>query len=381
MASSADHGNRYRCLKCGFTLDEDPRIWKCPKCGYILDLVYEYGDTLPEYKELFRCSRGIWCFSNQIPRYSSTYSLGEGLTRTRVIRIDNLDIVAKLELYNPTGSFKDRGTAVAISMVKNLVSGNSIKVVEDSSGNAGLSTSCYATYTGLTPVIVVPRTAPRGKINAIELCGGNIIVAHNRDHASEVARELADREGYIYLPHTWLPHFVEGMKTIAYELYLEHGEELTHIFIPSSSGSALIGVYRGYLDLYRWGYIASVPKIIAVQNTYAYPLYRLAKNREPEIVEEQTLADGVSLKNPPRLHEMKKVIENSGGDVIVVSNSEIRHSVKTLIAQGILPEPTSASALAGLIKYSVYVEKPDRPAILITGSGLKMIDTLKQIAT
>jgi len=362
------------CRSCGWKGEERLNLYSCPKCGSPLDLEYRPADTLPEPRDLLRC-RGIWCFSGVLPSYGLKATLGEGLTGVTVFKLGRIGVAVKAEYQNPTGSFKDRGSALAISMAASKGAG---EVVEDSSGNAGISTSCYATAHGLRAVIVAPKSAPKGKLDLLRLCGAEVVLAETRDLASELAPMVAVERGGAYLPHTWLPHHVEAMKTIALEIHYQVEELPDTIFVPTSSGTLLIGLYRGFRELARLGYRRELPRLIAVQTRSFHPLYRLLKGGGLDI-EEENLADGISLRRPPRLVQMAEAVRETSGDVIVVGNSDIREALKMLIKKGYLVEPTSAVPLAGLMKAIASGLDPDRPMVILTGSGLKMPQVLAEV--
>ncbi|MEM4969762.1 MAG: pyridoxal-phosphate dependent enzyme [Sulfolobales archaeon] len=364
------------CRSCGWRGEEKLNIYSCPRCGSPLELEYSIEDILPEPREILKCRSGIWCFSKQLPSYKYRATLGEGMTRVIAIGLENLDIMVKAEYQNPTGSFKDRGSALAVSMA--LSKGAKI-IVEDSSGNAGIATSCYSRAYGLRAVIVAPKTAPRGKLDLLSLCGAEIILAETRGHAADLAPRIAVEKGGAYLPHTWLPHFVEAMKTIAYEIHYQVDELPDAIFIPTSSGTLLLGLYRGFKELVRYGYRKKIPKLIAVQTTSFHPLYRALKGEEMPL-EDENLADGISLDKPPRLKQMIDAIKETSGDVVVVSNNEIKHSLKLLLARGLIVEPTSATSIAGIIKAIQSGNNFNSPMAILTGSGLKMPQRLIELA-
>lgn len=367
--------NTLVCGSCGWRGPEALNIVSCPKCGKPLDLDYRAGERLPEYRELLRCHRGVWCFSELLPGYRYKATLGEGFTRVLQLRLQGSGFLAKMESQNPTGSFKDRGAAVAISMAISLGAG---VVVEDSSGNAGIATSCYSRAHGVRAVIVAPASAPIGKLDLIRLCGAEVVLAESREHASRLAPRIALERAGAYLPHTWLPHHVEAMKTIAYEIYYQVDEIPGTIFIPTSSGTLLLGIYRGFRDLKRLGYIERIPRLVAVQTRSYHPLYTAIKNKTLD-PEEENLADGISIRTPPRLEQMIQAVKETGGDVVVVSNNEIREALRELIELGVIVEPTSATAIAGIKKAREMGIDTERAMAILTGSGLKMIQSIRAI--
>lgn len=366
--------NTFICRSCGWRSHEDLNIYICPKCGSPIDLEYRRGKEIPEPRDILKCREGIWCFSQLLPSYRYRATLGEGMTRIVDLKVGEAKVMAKAESQNPTGSFKDRGAALAVSMALSM---GAKAVVEDSSGNAGIATACYSKAHGVSPIIVVPSTAPKGKIDLIRLCGAEIAVARDREQAALLAPKIAIERSGAYLPHTWLPHNIEGMKTIAFEIHYQVEDLPDAIFIPTSSGTLLLGLYRGFKELISLGYRKKMPKLVAVQTKSFHPIYATLKGKEFE-PEEENLADGISIKKPPRLEEIVGAVRESEGDAIVVNNREIRGALKELIARGVIVEPTSAVPLAGLLRSIEMGFALENPMVILTGSGLKVVQRVME---
>lgn len=168
----------------------------------------------------------------------------------------------KLEYLNPTGSFKDRGgSAVAVSKAVEL---GAKLVIEDSSGNAGISVAAYAAATGIRARIYVPRDAPEGKKSLIRSLGAELIEAPSRAEAGRMAIESL-RDGEAYLGHTWNPWFLQGTKTMAYELLDQLGHVPDAVVLPVSAGTLLLGLWIGFNELRSIGLVSRVPRLYAVQ--------------------------------------------------------------------------------------------------------------------
>lgn len=367
--------NTLICRSCGWSSREKLNVYMCPRCGAPLDLEYARGKALPDPVDIIKCREGIWCFSQLLPRYRFKATLGEGFTRIISLRINGAVITAKMENQNPTGSFKDRGAALAVSMA---ISMNAKTVIEDSSGNAGIATACYSRAHGVSPIIVAPSTAPKGKLDLIRLCGAEVVIARDREDAAILAPRIAIERSGAYLPHTWLPHHVEAMKTIAFEIHYQVEELPEAIFIPTSSGTLLLGLYRGFKELVALGYRSKLPRLIAVQTRSYHPIYMALRGEELE-PEEDNIADGISIKKPPRLREIVDAIIESRGDAVVVGNQDIRRALRELVARGVMVEPTSAASLAGLIRSMEAGSTFENAMIILTGSGLKLAQRLLEI--
>ncbi len=249
-------------------------------------------------------------------------------------------------------------------------------IAEDSSGNAGLSAAFYARAHGMKAYIYVPQDAPEGKIALIRLSGAYLVTCRDREEAAIKAMH-AEREYIAYVGHLWNPYFIEGTKTIAYELYEQmQGDVVDVAFVPVASGTLLLGLYKGFKELREQGLIDHVPRIIAVQGASCAPVYEILKGAK--IYGVSALADGLRVRRPPRLHQIIAAIKDTEGDCIVVDDSLIRGALKDMLSMGFLVEPTSATVLAALSMAleQGLVDRDELVFLPLTGSGLKVVTTL-----
>lgn len=358
----------YRCARCGYTTEASSWLWRCPRCGGPLDIVIEgLRLTLSE-------RRGLWRFSSVIPT-RLLVTLGEGFTPLINANFLGKGVYLKLEYLNPTGSFKDRGSAVAVSKALEL---GVRAVVEDSSGNAGISIAAYAAAAGIRARVYVPRDAPEGKKALIRSLGAELIEAPSRAEASKMAIEsVGPNEAYI--GHAWNPWFLQGTKTLAYELFDQLGHVPDAVVLPASAGTLLLGLWIGFKELLSLGLINKVPRLYAIQAQGFASLYE--KMHGDYVREPTRLADALRVSNPPRLEQMVDAIRGSNGDALVIMDNELLQSWKSLLRRGFIVEPSSAIALAGYTKLlnNNYLSSDDEVVIILTGSGLKYIDIMSKI--
>ncbi|MEM0453731.1 MAG: threonine synthase [Sulfolobales archaeon] len=352
-----------RCKSCGRTYSREFKYFKC-FCGGVLEVLIDINSLKwSPIKE----ARSILRYSSLLPDLSRYISLGEGGTPKVSMTLDNINLYFKLEYLNPTGSFKDRGSALAVSKAVDL---GVDEVLEDSSGNTGISISAYAARAGIKARIYVPSDIPLGKYLLIKSFGAEVVKAGTRDEASrKVLNGLSDKNYYI--GHTWNPYFIEGTKTFAYEVYEELGN-VDCIITPVASGTLLLGIWKGFNELLGLGLISSLPKIVGVQ---ACGYDSLSKHLNNVVATEcrgsTSLADAIRLTNAPRLPYIAEAIKKSGGFLVVINDEEIVNSLKELYRMGFAVEPTSAAAYAAfkLIKK----ELSGKVVIPLTGSGLKYL--------
>jgi threonine synthase len=300
-------------------------------------------------------------------------SLGEGWTPLVPGEWDGERVQWKLELAMPTGSFKDRGMTVMVSYLR---SHGIRRVLEDSSGNAGASLSAYAAAAGLACRILVPETASAPKIIQIAACGAEVVaVPGSRQDVAEAA--LRQSAEIFYASHNWQPFFVEGTKTLAYELWEQSGFRAPdNVVVPLGYGSNILGCARGFGELVAAGEIARVPRLFGVQAARCAPYHAAFQAGVEHLVPTSiapTIAEGIASARPTRVAEVLRAVRGSGGAVVAVEEDEIAAALRGLVRRGLYVEPTAAAAAAGLTRLlGAGAIRPDEATVVVlTGSGLK----------
>jgi threonine synthase len=321
----------------------------------------------------------LWRYRAMIPLLSDVelISLGEGFTPLVPVELGGPRALMKLEFLAPTGSFKDRGTAVLVSHLKAL---GVREAHDDSSGNAAASLAAYCAYADIRCTLYVPAYASRAKLGQIAVYGAELITVEGpRESAAHAAQEAA-RESY-YASHAHHPLILEGLKTLAYELWEQlNGAAPDALISPTGHGTFLLGTYRGYQDLRKAGVIDRLPRFIAVQSEACAPLYEAFRKGLSDVEDGagtggETIAEGIRIVRPPRAPEILRAIRETGGTVLIVSDEEIREAQSALAHHGLFVEPTSAAAVAGWRKLQAQRElSPDEVVVIpLTGSGLKTL--------
>jgi len=372
MASLGDWQWPFQCVECGgdFPLDGFP--FRCPRCGSIFEF---RQNPIFDPDSVKKNGIGIERFYDRFPLPPGTdfITLGEGNTPLVEVAYNRRRIHFKCEHLNPTGSFKDRGTAVLVSAMKHVgISG----AVEDSSGNAGASFAAYAAIAGIHARVFIPSYASGPKREQIEAYGAEVIpVPGPRSAATQAVMDEVDR-GAIYASHAYLPHGIAGMATVAYELWDQLSGVPGTIITPVGQGSLLLGLAHGFQALLDAGVIPSVPRLIAVQSSACAPVwseFRGEQSASPTMIEGETIAEGIRILNPLRMKGVIASIRNTQGDVVVVGEDEIVEGWKELARRGFYVEPTSAVVWAGLKRIWDHVQDPI--VLILTGNGLKSSST------
>jgi threonine synthase len=351
------------CLECFNRYVANVASLRCPACSGLFKLAYRdapMGDR------------------PRLPEYDSQVSLGEG--GTPIVRLDRTasrlgitGLYAKLEFMAPTGSFKDRGSAVLMSAA---AAEGVREFIEDSSGNAGASLSAYAAAAGIKAHVFVPASAARGKLDQIRIFGAVLhAIEGPRQAATDAAEKFVVERGLPYLSHNLSPYFSEGMKAVAYELHRSDIGRVDHVVLPVGNGSLLIGAKTGYDELLAAGVIDSAPKFHCVQAEGVQPITAAINGAVWSRADVQpTIATGIAVSVPPRLAQCVDAVRESGGSAVVFADASAKSWQQRLARdEGIFCEVTSAAAFAGLeqLMSAGKIGKNDSVVIPITGSGLK----------
>ena len=318
--------------------------------------------------------RSLWRYAAALPfPIRDPVTMGEGCTPLVERRWDGARALFKLEWFSPTGSFKDRGASVMISALRQQ---GVARLLEDSSGNGGAAIAAYAAAGGIRAKILVPAATSPAKTVQMRACGAEIeLVPGTRQATADEAVRQA--ETIFYASHNWQAFFLQGTKTLAYELWEDLGFQApANIVIPTGAGSNVLGLDIGFGELLRRGEIARLPRLFAAQPANCAPIVAGftagAANFLP-IEPQPTIGEGTAIAQPVRGREVLAAIRRSGGAAVAVSEEEIVSAVRGLASAGLYAEPTSAvatAALSGLLGQGAIGPK-ETTVVLLTGGGLK----------
>jgi threonine synthase len=332
--------------------------------------------------EIERGTRSLWRYQASLPvEVSKPISLGEGCTPLVQREWDNFRPFFKLEWFNPTCSFKDRGTAVMLSYLRQL---GVDAVLEDSSGNGGASVAAYGAAGGMRVKIIAPAYTSPAKIAQVRAYGAEVqLVEGPREESEREAIRQSDR--IFYSSHNWQPFFLQGTKSIAYELWEDFNFELPdNIIVPVGAGSTLLGCHIGFGELLAAGQIEKLPRLFAAQPLNCSPVdasFKAGVDTPAPRAVNKTIAEGTAIAHPLRLREMIHALRETGGETVAVSEQEIVAALKRLARLGLFAEPTSAgaaAALAKLIERNV-INASERTVVLISGTGIKTASAIAEL--
>ncbi|MFZ2107393.1 MAG: pyridoxal-phosphate dependent enzyme, partial [Roseiarcus sp.] len=257
--------------------------------------------------------RSLWRYAAALPfPIPDPVTMGEGCTPLLERSWDGARALFKLELFSPTGSFKDRGASVMISALRQQ---GVARLLEDSSGNGGAAIAAYAAAGGLKAKILVPASTSPAKTVQMRAYGAEIelVPGTRQDTADEAVRQA---EAIFYASHNWQAFFLQGTKTLAYELW----EDLIfqapdNIVIPTGAGSNVLGLDIGFGELLRRGEIARLPRLFAAQPANCAPISASLEAGAMEvspIEPKPTIAEGTAIAKPVRGREVLAAIRRSG---------------------------------------------------------------------
>jgi threonine synthase len=359
-----------QCTNCHAPYPADGIPYRCPKCGGLFDFTAPptFDPTCIEPSE-----PGIWRYRHSfgLPEGAQVVSLGEGNTPLVWGQLFGQKVAFKCEYLNPSGSFKDRGSALIVSF---LLSRGARAVAEDSSGNAGASFAAYAAHAGLPARIFIPDAASGPKRQQIESYGAEVVrIMGPRSNAAEAVHNAVEADSTLaYGSHAHLPFNLPGYATAAYELLEQLGGPPGTVVLPVGQGGLLLGLGRGFAALRQAGAIDRVPRLVGVQARACAPLWALSNYGQAGlawVAEGSTLAEGIRVRNPLRGDAVLRLLAETGGVMLAVDEEEILPGRDLLARQGLYVEPTSAVVVGAINQ--LLGRTPEPLVAVLTGSGLK----------
>ena len=399
IASSAHMGiHVLRCVHCGTVQRHPGNLFQCSECNELLEVIYPDWGTLDteaaRLKQVWRQRRlsnapqdlsGVWRYRDLLPgiERQNMVTMGEGNTPLAPLQqsaraLGLRDLMAKHLGMNPTGSFKDSGMAVAISVAR--AEGFSC-VCCASTGNTSASVAAYAAHAGMKSVVLLPAgQVSAGKLaQALEYGAIVLQLRTDFDGCLRVLQEVVQRFS-AYLLNSVNPYRLEGQKTVAFELVEQMDWRVPdHVILPGGNLGNCSALGKGFLELRKLGLISRVPKVSVIQAEGANALVRtMRENGGKELVRvnAETRATAIRIGNPASWRKAVVVLKNTEGTCEQVSEEEIALAKSELGAEGMGCEPASAASLAGLkrLVQSGFVKPEDSVVLILTGHMLKDAD-------
>lgn len=370
---------KFKCALCGHSVPITELVWRCDRCGGHFNVE---GTAPLRRADIDTTKRSLWRYQHALAHQGTVrVSLGEGFTPLIESRWDKAQIHWKCEFVSISGSFKDRGASV---MLNHLIDNGVEKVAEDSSGNGGAAVATYAAAADLGCRIYVPEATSPGKITQIATVGAEVIrIGGSRQAVADAA--MADDSGYFYASHNWHPMFVDGIKTVGYELWEQFDFTVPDVIVaPTGGGSNLLGCYLGFSDLKATGTIDRLPRLYGAQSENCDPIAKAFAEGAQTFVPVQsrpTIAEGIAVSQPVRSRELLAGIRETKGAVRSLPEDAIAQAHLKLARRGVYVEPTTATAVALLdqLLQEGEVRPQERIVVILTGSGLKAGDLISKL--
>ena len=386
MGATGSTLTHLECSICGERHDADVVQYICRACGRALLARYDLARARRSFTRDALGGRvaSLWRYAELLPvrDEAAVTTLGEGMTpllRTPRLgeAIGASDLWVKDEGANPTGTFKARGIAVALSRAVELGVGD---IGMPTAGNAGSAVAAYAARAGVRAHVAMPRDAPPAVIDEVRAYGAGLeLVDGLIGDAARVITAGAAEHGWFEMATLKEPYRLEGKKTMGFELWEQFDGVLPDaILYPTGGGTGLIGMWKAFEELEALGLLGPArPRMIAVQADGCAPIVRAfqsgAERAEPW-QDASTIAPGIRVPAPFADDLMLRVLRESDGDAVAVSDDEIRAAVREIAAtEGIDACPEGAATLAGL-KRLLAEDRIDGAARIVlfnTGTGLK----------
>ena len=381
------------CLSCLAHHDLGSDHFTCPSCRGNLELVYDY----PAAGEALRAGLA-GSEECSILRYLPLLPISEarlyppllvgwsplmGPERLRA-HLGMPRLLLKDDSRNPSASFKDRASAVALAHAREQ---DARMICAASTGNAGSSMACLAASVGQPSVVFVPRGAPRAKVAQLLTFGARVFAVNGSyDDAFDLSLEASEAYGWYNRNTGTNPYTREGKKTCALEVCEQLGwEPPDRVLVPVGDGNIISGIWKGFRELMACGMIDRLPRVVAVQSTRSAAVARTVERLRGELpdppgkmsiepVQATTLADSISVDMPRDGVAAVRAVIESKGSAVTVSDEEILQAMGELARlSGVFAEPAGATAYAGLkaMLASGEMDQEERVVLLVTGNGLK----------
>jgi threonine synthase len=372
------------CSACGRTRDADGLPGVCESCGRPYLVRYTAAPP-PEAKQLLReRRRGMWRYREWLPLVEGEepVTLGEG--GTPLLRVDRIatrygftDLLVKEEGTNPTGSFKARGLAAAVTRA---VGAGAMRFVVPTAGNAGIALAAYAARAGVTARVYAPASTPATILSQIRSFGADLVLldGHIGD-CGKAARAYAAESGAVDVSTLREPYRIEGKKTLGLELAEQGNWTLPDAIVyPTGGGTGLIGMWKAFQELRAAGWIpgvATLPRMYCVQSTGCAPVVKAFAEGAGDCTpwpDPWTVAFGLRVPGPLGDRLMLRALRESGGGAVAVSDAALTVAAQELqTAEGIDAAPEGGAALAAAIelKRRGEVRSTDRVVLFNTGAG------------
>lgn len=389
-AMTQSYLSHLECSGCGKQYPHNEIHTFCPICQSPLLSLYDLRRVRQsvDRDEITSRKKGMWRWHELLPVLDAENQIFLGEGDTPLLSLPRLqkelglsNLYVKDESSNPTGSFKARGLAAAISKAKEL---GVEKVIIPTAGNAGGAMAAYAARAGLKAHIFMPKDTPHANIEESRMAGAEVILVDGLiSDAAGMAGEKARAEGWFDVSTFKEPYRVEGKKVMGYELAEAFDWQLPDVIIyPTGGGTGLVGMWKAFAEFEALGWLENTkrPRMVSVQASGCAPVVKAFQKGASFCdfwTNAQTIASGLRVPKSFADHLILQDIYDSDGTAVAVSDESILESQMQLAhMEGIFAAPEGAATVAALkeLIQQGWVHPEERIVLFNTGSGLKYLD-------
>ncbi|MBX6359205.1 MAG: threonine synthase [Acidobacterium ailaaui] len=371
----------FECSRCQNQVSADSYKTVCPSCAGPLYVRYDISALQKTaVRPVEGGNQSMWRYASVLPDVDPV-TLGEGWTPIlRSRRFAHLYL--KEEATNPTGTFKARGMAMAVSMARHY---GLKKLAAPSAGNAAGALAAYTAAAGIEAHIFMPKDVPLANYLEGVAYGANVTLVDGLiSDCARIVQERKEKEGWFDVSTLKEPFRVEGKKTMGYELVEQLGWTYPDaVFYPTGGGVGLIGMWKAFEEMEQLGWVRGKrPKMIAVQASGCAPVSRAFQQgaKTSQMFENaSTFASGLRVPKPYGDFMILDIVRSSGGTVVDLPDEKILASLLDWSRhEGLLlsPEGAAATAAYDFLIETGFLRPDDRVVIFNTGSGLKYVDLI-----
>jgi len=378
------------CSKCGEIFPADSVLTVCTKCGGALLFQYDLARVAEKVSKsvLKKREDTFWKFMEFLPFSSSENMVSLGEPYTPILRFstsggsNSKNVFVKDDGRLPTGTFKARGMAVAVSKLKEL----GVKhVAIPSAGNAAAALAAYSAKAEMEVYVFLPKEVPESNLKECVYMGAKTYIVDGlTNDAAEVVKRLSENYGWYNISTNKQPYRFEGYKAMAFEIAEQFNWNLPdNIIFPTGGGEGVIGLWKGFKELTEIGWTEKIPRLIIVQSSGCAPLVKAYNEKEPEVKEAwknaKTIATGLEVPYPYASYLVLRTVKETKGIGVAVDDGEIISSMKTFMKTGLYACPEASSTLAALNKLQNEgaIDPNEKTLLYLTGSAMKYYDVME----
>ncbi len=378
------------CSKCGENFPCDEVLTVCTKCGGALLFRYDLARVAEKVSKdvVEKREDTFWKFIELLPISSLKIIVSLGEPYTPVLRLSEgcdttfKNVYVKDDGRLPTGTFKARGMAVAVSRLKEL---GVERVAIPSAGNAAAALAAYGAKAGMKVYAFMPKDVPESILKECTFLGAKVYLVDGLiNDAAEIVKGLKEKYGLFDMSTNKQPYRFEGYKATAFEIAEQFNWDLPdNIFFPTGGGEGIIGLWKGFKELTELGWTEKIPRLIVVQSSGCAPLVEAYNRDEHEVKETwknaETVAAGLRVPHPYASYLILRALRETKGLAIAVDDKEIISAMKSLFKIGIYACPEAASTLAALngIKNEGILKPDEKTLLYLTGNVMKYFDLME----